>query len=228
MQKHLEYRSLVDNEVFDLVDLRKVKPRNYVDRKMGAHHHDRQTRELLQGKGKMGIERFQDKQKEYQQTESPASTRLGFRISCQMAASQRCYIFHIYLETAFFQAQSHGVNRDVVSQLPPEAGHPPHVAARLKKPAYGMNDAPRRWWNILDKKLCSCGMVPTRADRCCMCCTQPKRVSTIGTERVIHRGMIHMPSHLNRVCDRREMQHLRECWIPLKEAQLQTNPSQEP
>ena len=42
-----------------------------------------------------------------------------------------------------------------------------HIAARLKKPAYGMNDAPRRWWNILDKALRSYGMVPTRADRCC-------------------------------------------------------------
>ena len=155
------------------------------------------------------------------------STRPGFRISCQMAASKRCYIFHIDLETAFLQAQSYGVNRDVVSQLPPEAGHPPHIAARLKKPAYGMNDAPRRWWNILDKQLCSCGIVPTRADRCCMCCTQPKRVSKIGTERVIHRDMIHMPSHLNRVRDHREMLHLRECWILLKEAQLQANPWQE-
>ena len=26
---------------------------------------------------------------------------------------------------------------------------------------------PRRWWNILDKALCSYSMVPTRADRCC-------------------------------------------------------------
>ena len=28
--KHLEHRSWVDNEVFDLIDMRKVKPRNYV------------------------------------------------------------------------------------------------------------------------------------------------------------------------------------------------------
>ena len=28
--KHLEYKTWVDNEVFDLIDLRKVKPRNYV------------------------------------------------------------------------------------------------------------------------------------------------------------------------------------------------------
>ena len=36
----------------------------------------------------------------------------------------------------------------------------------MKKPAYGLNDAPRRWWNIVDKALLSYGLVPTRADRC--------------------------------------------------------------
>ena len=36
----------------------------------------------------------------------------------------------------------------------------------MKKPAYVLNDAPRRWWNILDSALCSYGVVPTRADRC--------------------------------------------------------------
>ena len=29
-----------------------------------------------------------------------------------------------------------------------------------------MNDAPRRWWNVVDAKLRSYGCVPTRADRC--------------------------------------------------------------
>ena len=84
-----------------------------------------------------------------------------------MAASKSWDIFHLDLETAFLQGQSLDVNRDVVRQLPPEAGHPPYIAARLQKPAYGMNDASRRWWNTLDKALCSYGMVPTRADRLC-------------------------------------------------------------
>ena len=88
-------------------------------------------------------------------------------MSCQTAASKSWDLFHIDLKTAFLQGQSYDVNRDVVCQLPPEAGHPPHVAARLKKPACGMNDAPRRWWNVLDKALRTCGMIPTRADRCC-------------------------------------------------------------
>ena len=70
-----------------------------------------------------------------------------------MAASKSWDLFHIDLKTAFLQGQSYDVNRDVLCQLPPEAGHPPYIAARLKKPAYGMNDASRRWWNTLDKAL---------------------------------------------------------------------------
>ena len=72
-------------------------------------------------------------------------------------------LFHIDLKTAFFQGQSYDVNRDVVCQLPPETSHPPCIAARLKKPAYGLNNTPGRWWNIPDEALRSCGMVPTRA-----------------------------------------------------------------
>jgi hypothetical protein len=71
------------------------------------------------------------------------------------------------LKTAFLQGETYDVLRDVVCQLPPASGHPPHMSARLKKPAYGMNDAPRCWWNKIDASLRSYGMIPTRADRCC-------------------------------------------------------------
>ena len=45
-------------------------------------------------------------------------------------------------------------------------GYPPHIGARMKKPAYGLSDAPRRWWKIQDSALRSYGLMPTRADRC--------------------------------------------------------------
>eukprot|EP00975_Prorocentrum_lima_P036629 7702966-Prorocentrum_lima.AAC.1 len=41
------------------------------------------------------------------------------------------------------------------------------MAAKLKRAAYGLNNAPRLWWNRLDSALRSYGLVPTRADRCC-------------------------------------------------------------
>ena len=69
-------------------------------------------------------------------------------MSSQMAASKCWDPFHNDLKTAFLQGQADDVNRDVVCPLPPEAGHIPDIAAGLKKPAYGMNHAPRRCWKF--------------------------------------------------------------------------------
>ena len=89
--KHLEYKSWVDNGFFDLVDLRKVKAKNYVTRR--------------------------------------------------------------WVLTIKTDKKSNS----------------------LRAPC--MNDAPRCWWNILDKALCSYGMVPTCADRCCyvLCSLQSRK-----------------------------------------------------
>ena len=70
------------------------------------------------------------------------------------------------LKTAFLQGEAYDDTRDIICQIPPEYGYPPYIGARLKKPGYGLNDAPRRWWQIIDKALLDCGLVPTRADRC--------------------------------------------------------------
>ena len=66
----------------------------------------------------------------------------------------------------FLQGEAYDQTCDIICQIPPEMGYPPHIGARIKKPAYGLNDAPRRWWNILDSALRSYGLAPTRADRC--------------------------------------------------------------
>ena len=70
------------------------------------------------------------------------------------------------LKTAFLQGEAYDNTRDIICQLLPESGLPSYMGARMKKPAYGLNDAPRRWWNIVDAKLRLYGLVPTRADRC--------------------------------------------------------------
>ena len=121
---------------------------------------------------------FQDRQKHEQQTDSPTATRPGFRLACQVAANKGWDITHLDLTTAFLQGEEYDKQRDVVCQLPLEAGLPSHMAARLKKPAYGMNDAPRRWWNVIDKALTSYGMKPTGADRRCYVLYVPKQNQT--------------------------------------------------
>ena len=109
---------------------------------------------------------FQDKQKHEQQTDSPAATRPGFRMAVASAASNGLDLYHMDLKTAFLQGESYDETRNVICQLPKEAGHPWYMVAYMRKPAYGLNDAPRRWWNVVDKALRSYGCVPTRADRC--------------------------------------------------------------
>ena len=54
----------------------------------------------------------------------------------------------------------------VVVQMPPDIGLPTWMVGLCLRPVYGLNDAPRRWWNRLDNFLRTVGVEPARADRC--------------------------------------------------------------
>ena len=86
--KHLESRSWVDNKVFDLMDLRQVRPKNCVTGRWVLTVETDKQGNFLKAKVRWVLRGFQDKQKEYLQTDSPTSTRPGFRMSCQMTAKQ--------------------------------------------------------------------------------------------------------------------------------------------
>ena len=151
-------------------------------------------------------------------------------MSCQISASKSWDLFHIDLKTAFVQGQYDDVNRDVVCHLPPEAGHPPKIAAKLKKLAYGMIDAPRRWWNILDKALRSYGMVPTRADRCCYVLYSIQSRER-AWEHWIQGAIAQQNGTKDAFTESRERSerklHLKGRWIPQLEVQQHENPWQE-
>ena len=75
---HLEYKSWVDKEVFDLIDMRKVKPKNDVTRRWVLTTQTDKQGNYLKAKARWVLRGFQDKQKEYQQTDSFASQDLDF------------------------------------------------------------------------------------------------------------------------------------------------------
>ena len=101
---------------------------------------------------------FQDKHGWEQQTDSPTATRYGFRLACQQAAS------------SFYGEHYNLSRRAVIIQLPSDLGLLPYLVGYCVRPVYGLNDAPRRWWNPLDKFMRAFGLVPTRADRCAYVC----------------------------------------------------------
>ena len=164
--KAAECKSWKDNQVYTLVDTRKIKCKNWVTGRWVLTVKKNSDGSFSKTKARWVLRGFQDSQKFEQQTDSPTASRPGFRLTCQLAANKKWQPRHIDLKTAFLQGEEYDNTRDVICQLPPEAGYPPYIGARLVKPAYGMNDAPRRWWNKLDGKLRSYGMVPARADRC--------------------------------------------------------------
>ena len=86
--KRLEYKSWVDNEVFDLIDMRKVKSKNCVTGRWVLTIKTDKQGNFRRAKARWVPRGFQDKQKDCQQTDSPASTRPGYRMSCQSAASK--------------------------------------------------------------------------------------------------------------------------------------------
>ena len=166
--KHGEIKSWTEeNDVYELVDMRKLKVQNFITGRWVLTIKRDKDGNFLKCKARWVLRGFQDAQHYDLQTDSPTSTRPGFRLQCQAAANLGYDVGHIDLKTAFLQGEAFDAHRDVICQLPPEAGHPAYMGARLKGAAYGLNDAPRLWWNRLDKKLRSYGLRPTRADRCC-------------------------------------------------------------
>jgi len=166
------------NDVYDpkdMVDLRKRGHHNYITGRWVLTIKRDKEGNFLKIKARWVLRGFQDRQVWDLQTDSPTSTRPGYRLQCQIAANRQWDITHIDLKTAFLQGDHFTGGRDIVCQLPPEAGYPPHMAARLKRAAYGLNDAPRLWWNRLDKALRGYGLVPTRADRCCYVLYAPSK-----------------------------------------------------
>ena len=164
--KMAETQSWIDNDVYDLVDTRKLQVRNFVSRRWVLTLKRDKDGKFLKRKARWLLRGFEDKQKQQQQTDSPAASRSGFRCVTQVAANRRWSLFHMDLKTAFLQGEAYDESRDVICQISSELGSSPYMAARLKKLGYGLNDAPRKWWNVVDKSLTSYGLVPTRADRC--------------------------------------------------------------
>ena len=161
-----ECQSWFDNDVFEIVDLRKIRVRNFVKGRWVLTVKKDKDGKFLKCKARWVLKGFQDKQKDSQQTDSPAASRSGFRCATPQAANFGWDLYHMDLKTAFLQGEAHDETRDIICEIPQECGYPPHIGARMKKSAYGLNDAPRRWWQVVDKALLSYGLVPTRADRC--------------------------------------------------------------
>ena len=168
MAKLDEFKSYLDNGALRLADKRKLsRDVNFLTGRWVLTVKVDKNGYFSKFKARWVCRGFQDKHAWEQQTDSPTATRYGFRLVAQCAANNCWDLFHLDLKTAFLQGEHYNLeSRSVVIQLPHDIGLPPWMVGVCLRPVYGLNDAPRRWWNRLDKFLRSIGLEPTRADRC--------------------------------------------------------------
>ena len=69
----------------------------------------------------------------------------------------------------------------------------------MKKPAYRLNDAPRRRWNILDSARRSYGVVPNREDRCAYVYYREKIAKPTKQASEVHPNGFSLPLVISRV-----------------------------
>ena len=166
-----EFRSFLDFTAMKFRDRRKHKIENFVTGRWVLTIKTDKDGQFKKFKARWVCRGFQDAQKWDLQTDSPTATRYGFRVASRHAASSYWDILHIDLKTAFLQGETYDLERRVIHvQLPSDIGLPPYLVGLCTRSVYGLADAPRRWWNRLDKFLISLGIQPTRADRCTYVC----------------------------------------------------------
>ena len=119
-----EYESWKESDVFEFIDTREHQVKNYITGRWVLVVKRQKDGSFDKCKARWFLRGFQDRQIWNLQTDSPTSTRPGFRLQCQAAANANWDMVHIDLKTAFLQGSKFNVERDVVRQLPPEAGLP--------------------------------------------------------------------------------------------------------
>ena len=82
--KQAECKSRFDNDVFELVDMHKLKIRNFVAGRWVLTIKKNKDGNFLKCKARWVLKGFQDRQKDTQQTDSPAASRSGFRCARQL------------------------------------------------------------------------------------------------------------------------------------------------
>ena len=147
--KFEEFRSFLDFTAMTFRDKRRHKIDNYVTGRWVLTIKVDKDGQFKKFKARWVCRGFQDAQKYDLQTCSPTATRYGF-----LVASMYWDLLHLDLKTAFLQGETYDLDRRVIHvQLPTDIGLPPYLVGLCTRSVYGLADAPRLWWNRLDKFL---------------------------------------------------------------------------
>ena len=205
----------------------KGQTKKLCNRKMGAHHQDGQTRST-------SLRQRQDGYWEVSKTNRRNINRQilllpqdpGLQMSCQMAASKSWNIFHIDLQDSLSSRTVLRCESWCCVSITTRSRSSSLYCRKIEETCIKYEWCPSTLVEHSGQSTVQLWHDSHELTDVVMCCTQLKHsaVSEPGTKRALHSGTGLMTSHLKRACDQKKMQHLRKCWIQLKEVQLQENP----
>ncbi|CAI5990512.1 unnamed protein product [Closterium sp. NIES-65] len=100
---------------------------------------------------------------DYFQTFSPTSKMTTLRVLLHIAAQRDYELYSLDFSTAFLQGS---LNEEIWLRRPPgfTGTFPPGTQWSLRRPVYGLRQAPREWHNTLRTTLAALGFAPSTAD----------------------------------------------------------------
>ena len=116
---------------------------------------------------------------------SPTLSRLGRTTLFSLTTLKQWTTFVADVSTAFLQGREHAPSRTLWVRLPADARQllgitDPKVCTRLKKPMYGLCDAPRAWFDEASRRLEQAGFVKHPLDACLFLYYAPDLRCAIG------------------------------------------------
>ena len=111
-------------------------------------------------KARLVIKGFQE---DYHQSDSPTVSRDSLKVFCSVAANQQWDIEGSDVSAAFLQSEK--LDRNVFIKPPPQRKKSGYIW-KLLKPAYGLTDASRKWFQSVVKTLKTLDMKTSFRDSC--------------------------------------------------------------
>ena len=147
--KDVEVQNLIENDVFEMVpyDGQSTITSRWV---MEEKNDDKAGRSIKATLVARGFEEDLMNKK----VDSPTCSRQALRMVISTATTNHWEIKSLDIKSAFLQGKE--ITRDVFV-MPPKDIREPNKVWKLKRCLYGLNDAPREWYNKLSERLTALG-----------------------------------------------------------------------
>ena len=165
-----ELTSFFDNQVWDFVEVGKIKPERVVTARWVLTWKTDQDTGLQKAKARLVLKGFQDPDIMTMEKTAPTASKSSKMMLLALTPNMGWSIMCGDVRAAFLSGST--FKREIIVKLPKDCGPLLGIPVeetfmKMNKSAYGLCDAPLLWWKEADRRLRQLRMVRHRLDKCC-------------------------------------------------------------